>query len=428
MTKIEKKVFLYILSLAVFVGGVLHFFPNGNHSVLETSVLGVLRNIAERNAPEPPDLSIESVSIKKQNDPTPDFDYYKYNSTIVIHNYGGELRDARVILHGGRDQKHMLIKNTSEGFSLAADKSYIIRGYDIMFDGHYNGGEIPLNLEVVDKTDYYKANNSYKLEIFEDQPLIKSISLDEVLDDGTYALNFDAAEYDSGEYKFEVLTSESATYSEKDAMYGELQTGGENRGYYLIKNSPENIKSGYKTREATAAEAHFVDKSARYVFIKATNLNTDYYAVSDVLDFSAQEKISRAQFAKIMVDYADIGIDDSGIDIFEDVPLTEWYAPYVRTLYNLGLLDMADHKYFPEKTIGRGEALKIVMDYFDADLVVSGGGTAYSDVGEDDPVFAYAEAFYKSGKGSGLGKYFSPDKPATKDFLKYLIDEYRKGN
>jgi hypothetical protein len=425
----NKKLIIFLISILIIaLSSAVLFLEKNNFKILETSILSILRNVAEQNKPEPPDIGIDSVVVKKISDPTEDFNYYKYKSTIILHNYGGNLKDARVILHAGKNQKHTLVKNTDEGFTLLKDESYIIRNYEFVFDGRYNGGVLPITVDLVDGTDYYEENDEFVVKIFAEDAKIESISLDEILDDGTLVLDFNSIPFTIRKHDFEILTGNSAIYDEADARYDEIYTLDEMYGYYRIKNSLANVNTGFDSRAVSELEAHFVDSSLdeefRYAFVKATNPETGNYAVSNMLMFPPKETMNKAEFAKIFIDQAEIEIFDEGIAYFEDISNTEWYYPYVQTLYNLGLTDTYSYQYYPDDLITRGEILKIIMDYYDVDLVIEDNDFYFEDMSEDHSLYPYIQALKANAKGEVFEEYFYADGEASKNYLNYLINEY----
>jgi hypothetical protein len=85
-------------------------------------------------------------------------------------------------------------------------------------------------------------------------------------------------------------------------------------------------------------------------------------------------------------------------------------------------------RFNPENPMTRGDALKVVMDYFDIDLANTGDTHPFKDITFDDPLFPYAKALFASGRAGIFSENFMSDKPATKNYLKYLIYEYKKNS
>lgn len=433
----SKKILLLLISLLLVTLVIILnvFFFKGDYRVLEGSVLTMLKTLVEDNI-EPPDLAIENVSLRKISDPTETFNYYKYNATIVVHNYGGNLIRGQVALRGTPNQKNLLLKTSEDGFTLRTGKSYIIRDYEVILDANYNGGDITLELDVVDGIDYYKDNNYFTSSLFEGPAKIDAIELREILEDGTFVLDFESNNFLIRKHQFTVQTGEAAVFDKEDLRYAEVSTDNGPLGYHRFRNSEQNIRNGFKAKESTELESHLVKfgenpfetGNEKYVFIKIINPDTGFYAVSNVLAFDSQEEMTRAQLAKLFVEYAGVEIFDAGNNHYRDLNDEEWYASYIQTLYNLGLIDTTSNNYRPDEIVHRSEAIGMVLNYFDVDLVIPSTAPHFVDVEEDSLDYVYAESFFESASPSFIKDNLYPDLPASKDFLKYLVNEYSRSN
>lgn len=437
----RKKIFFYSILSAIF------FFvltnsnisgPNGDFRFLETSFVSILKNAAEENSAQPPDFGIENVSLKKISGPTDRFNYYKYSATVVIKNYGGNVKNAKLTLQAGDDQKYIFVKNDVDGFSLRKNQNYIVEGYDVLFDGNYNGGKITLEIKSTDSQDYYAGNNKYDVEIFELPPKIEALGVEKILDDGTFVLDFEPRSPELNINGFEIYATDSIGTEEYEEKYAETSDkDGKIYGYHRIKNSSDILKSErFKLKPAEGLSAGLVkfeddpfeDEATHFIYVRSTNLETGYYAVSNILKFSPQKNLDRAAFAKLFVDYADIPVFDDGENYFDDVSPDAWYSPYAKTLYNLGLIKNNTYKFNPDNPITRGEVLRVVLDYFDVDLAAASGGSHFQDITSDNYLYPYVEALSATGNGGVFNEIFNPNSVATKNYLKYLINEYKENS
>jgi hypothetical protein len=66
------------------------------------------------------------------------------------------------------------------------------------------------------------------------------------------------------------------------------------------------------------------------------------------------------------------------------------------------------------------------MEYFDVDLTGSHEYSYFEDLKLENKITPYTQALYQSGKAGVLGSQFIPEQSATKNYLKYLINEYKK--
>lgn len=378
-----------------------------NH--LKTSFVGILGKVAEQGKPAPPDLSLDNVVLEKVSGPDRDLAYYTYNASVFVKNYGGPLRNEAPVLSGDNFQKNIVLKNSPDGFSLKPGETFIVENYEVLFDGNYNGGSVTLNL---DNKDFYE------LEFFELPAKIENIQLKRVLPNGQVSISYSPANLFLSTDDYEVYATDYLDLREADMRYKELSLDGKIHGYYVIQASESLISDPDWEKVETLSNEGFV-------YVRAVNPETGNYGVSNILKLGDHSDMTRAEFAKLFVDYSQIEVFDEGKSSFKDVKDDHWYAPFVQTLFNLGLADHTNMFYFPNEKITRGEVLVAVMDYFDADLVVAPGKSRFQDISGGNFIYHYTQALYKSGKAGAFGDYFNQNLPATRDYLKHLINAYK---
>lgn len=435
----KKKFFIYSF-IGVISLFAVNIFDSGKSDLriprTSSLSLSVFQSIADKSDSSPADLSIEKVTLHKTGSPTEKFNYYKYSANVVIKNYGGDLIDANVVLSAS-DQKYYFLKNSENGFSLKKGKSYIIENYDVIFDGDYNGGEIKFEINIKGQNDYYKGNNSYIANAFELPAKIESIAIKSIEDDGTFILDYKLGNPLLAADSMEIFAGDSLEAAEDVERYSEVDKGKKIYSYYKIKSSLKTVQDknwksqkfsdtyGYKIK---FSDDPWTDKADYYVYLKTTNPKNGHFAVSNILKFTYQKELERSDFAQLFVDFNNLKILNEGAIYYEDVPAESWFAPYVQTIYNLGLIANSNTKYFPERKMTRGEALRVVFDYFDVNLSYKKELSSFGDVGKKHYLYPYIEALYANGKGAIFGKNFNPDAPATKNYLKYLIYEYKENS
>lgn len=435
--KVSSRKLALILIAFSAIGGVLltQALNKSDYNIINTSVLSVLKSTYEDIAPSAPDLAVVNVVLNKESEPTKDFNYYKYKASIVVKNNGGRLINARVILHGDGNQKTVVVRNTDYGFSLAKDSTYIIKDYDVIFDGNYNGGEIPIYLDVADQTDTDKTNNVFVSKVFEGPGKLKDIFISDISPDGKIELNFNDNKYIVKKHNFELWRKDDVSLDNGDGKYFENTSFSTPLGYHVYENSAKNLETDFDRDGRSEENSHYVKFSEHpygatnnhYVFVKAVNPDNGYFVVSDMISVGPQKEMNRAEFVKAFVDYLKIPLSKNDVLYYTDISPDQWYTPYVQTVYNLGLLNTAALSFSPERKITRGDVLKMTMDYFEADITKT-TEKHFKDVGENDPVYPYVQSFLAEGKAGGLGMKFSPDLPATQDFVKNIIDAYRKNS
>ncbi len=426
---------LFYASIAALSLVSLIFFSNQSQegNVLQTSVLTTLKAISQKIAIEnPTDLSIEKVTLRKIAAPTEDFNYYKYKATLIVHNYGGSIVDGKVVLSAGEPLKSAFVRNSEEGFTLRAGGTYIIDDYEVVFDGNFNGGDIDFALAIKDKTEPTLENNRYTVAVFEKKAKISSIAITELDTNGEFTLGFNVPEY-AKDYDFHFLTTADEEVAAGDYKYESSPVGDRDYEYGIIENDSLNINSKKwydrkfsveNKKSIKFSESPFEDDVDHYLYVKAT-ASDGSYLISDVLEFPSQQELTRAEFAKYMLELTDAKLLTKGEILYEDVDEDDAYAPYIKTLYNLGLLDPEKLNFGPDEKISRAETLPIVLHYFDVDLQTSAGAPHFSDVSEGEYLYNFAETLYATGPGAAFGDKLHPETIATKNFVKYLVNAYK---
>lgn len=397
----KKGVFslLAILSLSALLGGGYYFMPKSDYSLMHTSLFNIYSKIAAENKLPPPDLAISEVKIEKTGEPKDYFNSYKYSTDITIKNYGSEMKKGEIIIKTPGKPEVSL----GETVQLAENEEYLLKNFEIFFDANFNQGEIPIEVELRGKKEQYLKNNSYVVEVFEMPPKIDITPYD-VLD----------GEVPEGA---DVMFSEDLVVRAAD--YQEILYKGRIFSYQLIKNSPALMKSD------SWRKTENYDGRAGYIYLQKVDPETGSVAISDIWKLSEQRELNRAEFAKIFVEGVGATVDEEGLDYFTDIDIEAWYAPYVQTIYNLGLIESESIFYHPEDLMTRGEALRIVMDYFDADLFSAEEPQYVGGVEEDYELYPYLTALYNSGEGQSFADPFDPEGVATEEFIKHLINVFK---
>lgn len=411
MKKQNIKTLVYATIAGICLGGGIYFSmlnTPDDKSFMETSVLTILKAINQDLAiDEPADLEITDVALRKVYDPTPSFNYYKYLADITVNNNGGTLVNANLVVRGDHNQKTNFVRNTTKGFYLQKGGSYVIRDYEVLFDGNYNGGKITLTVDATDREDANPKNNSYPVNIFELPAKIKSIELSIINDDKSFVVNFDKNPAFE-KYSLQMITTRQYNFPKDTLEYAEVYGLGHVYGYYRTmitgdvaqSTSWQEITNFDKNRLAVKfTENSFEDADEHYLFLKSVNPVNGYYVASDIVKFPRYQEIRRNDFTKLFVEYAGT---DSAID-------------------SVGFSDVN-----PDKSVTRGEALKTVLDYYVTNVAKTGDDFYFNDIQKENSLFPYTEALYSSGIADIFGHFFRPNLPATKEYLEYLVGAYNK--
>lgn len=425
--KSKKTLFYLVTTLVVFALGTNLFYKGGQVKLVETSVLSLLENLVETYDIQPADVEIEKVVLVKKQDPKPDFNYYKYKATVVLKNNGGHLRNARVILKSSDGSSKVLANNENGKFDLKRDEVYILKNHEVLFDGNYNGGKLNFSINITDGFDFDMENNNFNAEVFDDEALLTEIEVSD-FKNGVVEIDFDATKYMLREHKYELFFGTELD-EEGRGKYGEAFNGGEILNYEVLENSYDNFVlnsvSGNlnEVKKVNFGANPWEDEKDYYFFVKATDPLSGKYAISDLVRINGSRVLNRAEFAKMFVELSGAPVSYEGRVHYSDVKADDWYAPYVQSLYNAGLLKLNANDFGPNETMTRGGALMLVMDYFDADLQIPNGAPHFQDVHPGNPLYFYVESYF-GGDLPRRGKKFGSGMPVTESFLRHLVEEY----
>jgi len=77
--------------------------------------------------------------------------------------------------------------------------------------------------------------------------------------------------------------------------------------------------------------------------------------------FRPNNNVTRAEFAKMVVETFQFDTAGQEVTKFEDVKSTDWFYPYVATLYNLGIINgRSETKFAPNEPVTREEMAKMI--------------------------------------------------------------------
>ena len=230
---------------------------------------------------------------------------------------------------------------------------------------------------------------------------------------------------------------------EKMLKYAKIGADGDVYSYYKVKAEPGLLTAekfecdNFPAKGATGSfEASFDSGKNTVLFLRAivgdeiADGDAKAFRNSNLLYLPAQEFMTKADFVEIFVENVGIDVKKDGKNYFEDVLESDAFYPYVQTMFNHGLIaDPIDFAFDPNDEVYRADVLEPLLNYYDVDILsVEEGAPHFADVLDDSSNFFFAEALYSEGKAKALGIYFDPDKRATKQFLKYMIDEFKKEN
>lgn len=115
-------------------------------------------------------------------------------------------------------------------------------------------------------------------------------------------------------------------------------------------------------------------------------------------EFVPDDYITRAELVKIAVGLSEEGVS-SGLEasLFTDVDEDAWYAPFVRFAQLKGVVEGEDGKFYPDHSVDRATALKVILELAEFDYIKSRGSIPFSDVPPDDWYAKYVNFAFRRG-------------------------------
>ncbi|GAV12705.1 hypothetical protein PBN151_2638 [Paenibacillus sp. NAIST15-1] len=200
-----------------------------------------------------------------------------------------------------------------------------------------------------------------------------------------------------------VLTNRTSLYVMTDAA----STG---------TQKPKDEKITYTDDASISAWAkEAVHKATELGFMQGTGKD------KDASQFEPKRELSRAEFAALIVKFA--GLQPQGTDSgFTDVSASSWYAGYVATAKEKGLISgVSANKFAPNQAISRQEmaAMLIRMKGLPKDADSSAGPKDQQQVAEW--ALPYVKYAYQAGLMSGEDGYFKPQLHVTREMAAVVM-------
>jgi len=435
----KGSIFNFVLYCAVSVVGMIFLagIGKGVFNALDgqASLLSLFNRIGLTDFNEGrPDVGIEYVYLRKFSDPSVNFNYHRYKATIVVRNYGERLIDGDVLISAGENQKTAFVRNSLNGLSLDKGQTFVFDDYEIFMDGVYNYGKFEFGLNLRNQKEQTLENNKYLIDVYESPARIGTLEVESLNEKGVPSLAYELmSDYEEAfsEFDFEICVSQDPDSIGRDnKKYAETDSETGVYSYYKAVASKDFIvDSSFECKKPDEGKYNIGIDRDYVLYLKAGKLgeNDDFFAVSDAVHLPIQKYLSRADFVKFFVEYAGIPLNSDGSLYYKDVPPDSDYAPYVQTMFNLGLLrDTKDFLFEPDAAMSRADILEAVLNYFDIDLKIEDGAPHYYDVPKNHAHYFFAESLYATNRAKILGIYLRPDKSSSSHFLKYLIDDFKK--
>ncbi|EFK94889.1 protein containing S-layer domain [sediment metagenome] len=388
------------------------------------------------------DLAITNVEVNKISEDD-EKNLIRYSATIYLKNEGAYIKDLKILVNNSSDLSFVILKNTETGLSLQNDAIYVYKGYEFDWDKSFSGGEIVFEVKPLEDTVYDIDPVDNKFKVFIDNKFStfsdlypKAINLD-----NSIKLEADLSDYVIGDKSYELLIGNKLKYDKRTEVYKEALLNNQIYSYFNIPLTKEVFESGNfrKTNpiiefpvDIALYDDPFASENPDYYMLLKINFSENNhlkFKYSDVIKFTSNKTLTRAEAAKIFVEQT--GEKSlKGVKMhYQDIDKTDWFYNYVSTLYGLGLLDMDSFSFNPAGPMTRMEALIMALNYYDIDLInVKKVAPIFKDITPNDPNYHFVQALNATTISSGFTDYFKADAPITKHFLTNLIYALRENN
>ena len=143
--------------------------------------------------------------------------------------------------------------------------------------------------------------------------------------------------------------------------------------------------------------------------------------------FEPDRSLTRAEMTKMVLNGFDYSPNTSITESsFEDIEWDAWYAPYVESAYELGIINgYTDGTFKPDSLVNRAEAVKIIVNTYAItnDLTLTASSLPFTDTVEDAWYAPYISYAYHKGVVNGFKDgTFKPEDPVTRaEFCKIIV-------
>lgn len=147
----------------------------------------------------------------------------------------------------------------------------------------------------------------------------------------------------------------------------------------------------------SALAAGFTDIPSTSPYFLSTTYLQEKGIISGYQDgtFKPFNQINRAELLKILVEGANIETTTPKTNCFPDVPFSQWYAPYICTAKDLGVINgYPDNTFRPEQPINKVEAMKMLGEIYQWDTLKAADVEIFSDTPIEEwyaPYIQYAK-------------------------------------
>ncbi len=224
---------------------------------------------------------------------------------------------------------------------------------------------------------------------------------------------------------------------QNDGVEIEVKFSGANNENYMVREVSHD-EGPMETSELSSVCAGFSD--VRIESVSASTCDAiDFVKNAGIFTGTAEGKlelerpINRAETTKVLIEAFDFDILQPYENEFLDVQTSEWYAPYIRTAKEHGIVEgYADRTFKPGQTINKVELLKVVLEMADVDFSTTDIGLSlYDDIEateETEWFLQYTNFAHANGLIDTVGNVLAPGEAMTRsDVIQLLYRLKQKG-
>ncbi|WP_102273768.1 N-acetylmuramoyl-L-alanine amidase [Cytobacillus massiliigabonensis] len=243
------------------------------------------------------------------------------------------------------------------------------------------------------------------------------------------------------------------TNVEQNQGQGELVKVVEYEGVELEELDMEEVDSELESSASSdeqTMQLRMNSNAVQTMAVSFTDVPSDYWAYTNIQHLSGQEiisgyknpegtsyflpddKVTRAQAAKMVVEALGEKPTENVQARFNDVPANHWAAGYIDRAYQLGVFGGYENGSFgPNNTLKRSQMAKVLVEAWNLDYNgYTPGSPVFSDVSRSYWAYEYIEKVHYNGISNGNNFRFLPEDEITRAqftaFLSRAIDDQFK--
>ncbi len=364
------------------------------------------------------DLAIKEVSLQKVD--SKNLKENSYIANLTLHNNGSAFLNQQVLAHIEPIKSLVVLSREDGNFSMKEDEDVV---QQLAFSLPSNVAELNLEiyLEALTFVDENSENDKKSLLVENDVTGIDNFRIDSVDANGLISFNWKNLQAESDE-NIKLMLAYTDKIQPDDATVLEASDSSFSYQSQTFKHKTITELS-FKEHALVDGKSLQLDwnpwegSRSVAVVLQVSDKQSEAKIFSDILYIQPLQKLTRAELARLVVDALNLNTNKNVMHFYQDVSDTDWFAPYVQTLYGEGALD-DEAKFRPEETATRRDFARIISRIFQLPYSTT---AKYNDISELD------EDFYAIGSLKNIvdlwekKENFTPDNPMIESTAKDII-------